>query len=81
MSAVDPDRLDEAQLENFRGELAGMSDAALARTYEIYRMAGGLRADGIPRPATMQRFWQTWEECCRRLERPVNESHSASPSR
>src|ERR1700722_3605509 len=38
-----------------------MSDAALARTYETYRIACGLRADGVPRPATMQRFWEVWE--------------------
>jgi hypothetical protein len=68
VTAVDPDRLDEAQLDDFRRELASMSDAALARTYEIYRMACGLRKDGVPRPATMQRFWQVWKECRRRLE-------------
>lgn len=68
MTAVEPDRLDEAQLEDFRRELARMSDAALARTYEIYRIACGLRADGIPRMATMQHFWEVWEECRRRLE-------------
>jgi hypothetical protein len=45
-----------------------MSDAALARTYEIYRTACGLRKDGLPRPATMQHFWEVWEECRRRLE-------------
>ena len=68
MAAVDPDRLDEAQLEDLRQGLAIMSDAALARTYETYRIACGLRTDGVPRVATMQRFWQTWEECRRRLE-------------
>jgi hypothetical protein len=45
-----------------------MLDAALARTYEIYRTACGLRKDGLPRPATMQHFWEVWEECRRRLE-------------
>ena len=35
---------------------AGMSDAPLATTYEIYRMASGSRADGVPRAATMQAF-------------------------
>ncbi len=69
MTDVDPDRLDESQLEDLRLELAGMSDAALARTYEIYRIACGLRPDGIPRKATMQRFCQVWEVCRRRLER------------
>ena len=69
MTAVDPDWLDEAQLEDLRRELASMSDAALAWIYEFYRIACGLREDGIPREATMQRFWQTWEECRRRLER------------
>ena len=68
MAAVDPDRLDESQLDDFRREFALMSDAALARTYETYRVACGLREDGIPRLGTMQRFWQAWEECCRRLE-------------
>lgn len=68
MTAVDPDRLDEAQLDDFRRDLAGMSDSALAGTYEFYRMACGLREDGVPRAATMQRFWQVWEECRRRLE-------------
>jgi hypothetical protein len=63
------DRLDESQLEDFRGELATMSDAALAWTYEFYRTACGPREDGVPREATIQRFWQTWEECRRRLER------------
>ena len=63
---MDPDGLDESQLEDIHRELAGMSDAALARTYETYRIACGLRTDGIPRRATMQRFWQTWEECQRR---------------
>jgi hypothetical protein len=58
------------RLDGFRRQLAGMSDAALARTYEIYRMACGLRTDGVPRLATMQRFWQVWEECRRRLEPP-----------
>jgi hypothetical protein len=69
VTAVDPDRLDEAQMEDFRRELANMSDGALASTYETYRMACGLRTDGIPRPATIQRFWQVWKECHRRLER------------
>jgi hypothetical protein len=46
-----------------------MSDAVLARTYEAYRATCELRKDGIPRPATIQRFWQVWEECRRRLER------------
>ena len=64
----DPDRLDESQLDDLRRELAGLTDAALARTYETYRMACGLRKDGVPRPATMQRFWEVWEECRRRLE-------------
>jgi hypothetical protein len=68
VTAVDPDRLDEAQLDDLRRELASMSDAALARTYETYRMACGLRTDGVPRPATMQYFWKVWEECRRRLE-------------
>lgn len=31
-------------------------------------MACGLREDGVPRLATMQRFWLVWEECRRRLE-------------
>ena len=69
MTAVDPDQLDEAQLEDLRRELACMSDAALARTYETYRIACGLRTDGVPRRATMQSFWQVWEEYRRRLER------------
>jgi hypothetical protein len=64
---LDPDRLDEAQLDDLRRELASMSEAALACTYETYRMACGLRKDGLPRPATMQCFWQVWEECRRRL--------------
>jgi hypothetical protein len=35
---MDPDRLDEVQLEDdLRQELASMSDAAPARTYEIYQ--------------------------------------------
>ena len=68
MTAVDTYRLDGAQMENLRRDFASMSDAALARTCEIYRAACGLRKDGIPRPATMQRFWEVWEEC-RRLER------------
>ena len=68
MTAVEPDRLDDAQLENLRRELGSMSDAALARTYEIYRMACGLRTNGIPRLATMQHFWEVWQECHRRLE-------------
>ena len=71
MTALDPDRLDEAQLEDFRRELAGMSGAALATIYEIYRMACALREDGAPRAATMQRFWQVWEECRRRSIRAV----------
>jgi hypothetical protein len=70
VTAVDPDRLGESQLEDLRRELASMSDPALASTYEIYRMACGLRTDGVPRPATMQRFLQVWEECRRRLEQP-----------
>ncbi len=51
-----------------------MSDAALATAYEIYRMACGLREDGVPHPATMQRFWQVWEECRRRLEQSGHEA-------
>jgi hypothetical protein len=39
MTVVDPDWLGESQLEDLRRELASMSDTALARTYEIYRMA------------------------------------------
>ena len=66
MTAVDPDRLNESQLEGLRRELAGMSDAALATTYETYRIACGLHDNGIPREATMQRFWQVWEEYGRR---------------
>jgi hypothetical protein len=66
--ALDADRLDETQLQDFRREFTGLSDAALARTYETYRMACGLRDDGFPREATMQRFWQVWEECRRRSE-------------
>jgi hypothetical protein len=62
-------RLDEAQLDVLRRELASMSDAVLASTYETYRMACGLRRDGVSRPATIQYFWQVWEECHRRLER------------
>ena len=69
MTALNPDRLDESQLDDLRLELASMSDAALAGTYETYRIACSLRTDDIPRPATMQRFWQVWEECRRRLER------------
>jgi hypothetical protein len=69
VTALDPDRLDEAQLEAFHRDLAGMSDSALASAYETYRMACSLRTDGVPRVATMQRFWQVWEECRRRLER------------
>jgi hypothetical protein len=69
VTVADPDRLGEAQLEDFRRELASMSDAALARTYETYRMACGFRQDGVPRSATMQRFWEVWEESRRRLER------------
>ena len=69
VTAVDPDLFDEAQLDDLRGKLAGMSQAALATAYEFYRMACGLREDGIPREATMQRFWQVWEECRRRSER------------
>ena len=65
----DPDRLDEERLADLRRELASMSDAALARTYETYRIACGLRTDGIPRPATMQRFWEVWEDCRRWSER------------
>jgi hypothetical protein len=60
--------LDESQLENLRQEFASMSNTALARTYETYRIACGLRTDGIPREATTQRFWQVWEELHRRLE-------------
>ena len=70
MTALDRDRLDESQLEDLRRELASLSDAALARIYETYRIACGLRADGIPRMATMQHFWEVWEECRRRLEQP-----------
>jgi hypothetical protein len=66
---VAPDWLDESQLEDLRLELGSMSDAALARTYETYRIACGPRTDGIPRGATMQHFWEVWEECRRRLER------------
>jgi hypothetical protein len=43
--AVDPDWLDESQLEDLRRELVSMSEAALARTYETYRMACSLRKD------------------------------------
>jgi hypothetical protein len=63
---LDPDRLDDPRLDDVRRELASMSDGALASTYEIYRMACGLRKDGLPRAATIQRFWQVWEECRRR---------------
>jgi hypothetical protein len=56
VTAVDPDRLDHAQLDDLRRDLAGMSDTALASTYETYRMACGLRKDGVPL-TTMQRFW------------------------
>jgi hypothetical protein len=70
VTVVDPDWLGESQLDDLRREFAVMSDAALASAYETYRMACGLRQDGIPRPATMQRFWQVWEECRRRLEQP-----------
>jgi hypothetical protein len=66
VNAVRPDRLDESQLEDLRRELAIMSDAALARTYETYLIACGLRTGGIPRRATMQHFWEVWEECQRR---------------
>jgi hypothetical protein len=79
VTAVAADRLDEAQLEDFRRELAGMSDAALAWTYEFYRAACGLRADGIPREATMQRFWEVWAECRRRLERSYSDSLDELP--
>jgi hypothetical protein len=48
MTGVDPDRLDQTQLEALCRELAGMSDAALAWTYEFYRIACGLREDGDP---------------------------------
>ena len=48
-----PDRLDEAQLDDLRRELAIEPDTALPSTYEIYRMARGLRKDGTPRAATM----------------------------
>jgi hypothetical protein len=68
VTALDPDRLDESQLEDLRRELASMPDAALARIYETYRIACGLRADGVPRMVTMQRFWQVWEELHRRSE-------------
>jgi hypothetical protein len=71
VTVVDPGRLDDAQLAHFRRELAGMSQAALASTYEFYGMACGLREDGIPREATMQRFWQVWEECRRRRMRLI----------
>jgi hypothetical protein len=73
VTVVAPDGLDESQLEDLRREFAGMSDVALAGTYETYRMACGLRTDGMPRRATMQRFWQVWEECRRRLQ--LSESH------
>jgi hypothetical protein len=66
--ALDSDRLDEVQLEDFRRELGSMSDAALATKYELYRMACGWREGGVPREPTMQRFWEVWEECRRRLE-------------
>jgi hypothetical protein len=69
VTAVDPDRLDETQMEDFRRELAEMSDTALAWTHEFYRMACGWREGGVPLAATMQRFWEVWEECRRRLER------------
>jgi hypothetical protein len=53
-------------MEDFRRDLAGMSDVALAWAYEFYPTACGLRTDGVPRAATMQRFWEVWEEChCR----------------
>jgi hypothetical protein len=38
----------EALLDDLRRELAIISDAALASTYETYRMACGLRKDGPP---------------------------------
>jgi len=66
--ATDPDCWNESHGADFRRELAGMSDAALAWTYELYRMACGWREDGVPRLGTMQRFWQVWEECRRRSE-------------
>jgi hypothetical protein len=47
---VDPDRLDQSRLEDLRRELAGLSDAALATAYERYRVACGLRTDGVPAP-------------------------------
>jgi hypothetical protein len=75
----DPDRLDESQLDDLRRELAGLTDAALARTYEIYRMACGLRADGIPRMATMQHFWESGKSAGAVWSNPVNKRHSASP--
>jgi DNA-binding GntR family transcriptional regulator len=68
VTTVELDWLDESQLEDLRRELASMTDAALARTYETYRRACGLLQDGIPHPATMQHFWEVWEECRRRLE-------------
>lgn len=74
MTALDADQLDEARLEALRRELASMSDAALASTYETYRMACGLRKGGVPRPATMQRFWLVWEECRRRSEQSGHEA-------
>jgi hypothetical protein len=49
VTTLDPDRLDKAQLEDLRLELGSMSDAALATTYEFYRMACGLRKDVVPR--------------------------------
>ena len=54
-----------------------MSDAALATLYETYRMACGLREDGVRRPATMG-FWQTWVEYRRRLERSGDETELAA---
>jgi hypothetical protein len=47
-----------------------MADAALATMYETYSMACGLRKDGIPQLATMQRFWKVWQKC-RRLDQEL----------
>jgi hypothetical protein len=35
-------------------------------------MACGLRQDGTPRLATMQRFWPVWEECHRRFMKSLS---------
>jgi hypothetical protein len=50
VAVVDADCLGEPQLDDLRRELASMSDAALARTHETYRIACGLRKDGVPAP-------------------------------